>query len=612
MWFIHVIKSGSKFSGIALVGYLILLGSCTHPETGIQPVIHKKLIKAIDLFSTENCNDEILTLLVKLPDHEITSDEILLKKIFIAAGLCESGKVDSAYVVIEQVDSNSLINNPFLLFWHRSIMGLILFRKDELSKAYTLLCQPEKYVFDESAVGLRKRILGRIALAMNDYKQCLDWLLQSSQHFNNAGRIKSVAINEKMIGRCYMLIENYSEAIDHFKKAETALLTCNDELELFYVYVNILDYHLKLNHIEEAKQYIGYAQVIGNKFRDDNLHILIYNNLGQVALAENKPDEAILNFKLALFYCKTFKAIRSEVVANIGLADAMIQLGKPDVGVGYSQRAMNLAINSGQKLLCQMAYQNLARCYYNLDKALAFNYLNKAVQYGDSIQKKSGEVYEAFCQMKTELDHSLSNINQIKRIEKNRFFLFLGSISVLIIITLFLGKVYFSKYLYYRAHIERLRKENELVESVKGPIKTANEIGIKLSEEKIALLTQELNRLMEKERIYRNPTLTLHTVAEKLNTNREYLSQVINNVIGKNFIEYINDYRIEDAKEILAQQTTQKTKILNIAAIANSVGFKNTSTFNPIFKRATGFTPSEYKKALENTSELANPENIIL
>lgn len=590
---------------------LILVVACQSASTK-KKRIHVELTKAIDLFYNENRNEELLDLLSTLPDSRITSFEMQLRKIFMAAGLCELGRIDSAYTLITKVDKASLSGDLGLQFWQRSIMGLILFRKNELAQAYPLLDQPGSYAYDESAIGLNKRIMGRIALAMNDYKQCLDWMMQSSRHFANAGRAKSVAINEKMIGRCYMLIENYPEAISHFKKAEAELLICPDELELFYVYINVLDYNLKLGHINEARRYAALAEAIGEKFTDDNLSVLISNNLGEIALAENKYDEAIRNFHQALAYCQKVKAPRSEVVANIGLSKAFNRQGRLAEAGGYAQNALVLAKASGQNPLCLMASQNLANFYTSSDKISAFTYLDMANHYRDSAKIASADVYQAFCKVKTELDESKANLELLKRKRQNGFLMFLGFVGLITLTAYYGFRQYFSNYYKFPLQTGLANSEVELPVPAKNQVKPCIANGLKISDEKIALLTQELARVMEKEKVYCNPELSLNLLAEKINTNREYLSQVINNVIGKNFIEYINDYRIEDAKVILAQQITQKTRILNIAAIANSVGFKNTSTFNPIFKRATGFTPSEYKKALENASELANPENIIL
>jgi AraC-like DNA-binding protein len=340
--------------------------------------------------------------------------------------------------------------------------------------------------------------------------------------------------------------------------------------------------------------------------------VLVSNNLGEIALAENNYDEAIRNFLQGLMYSQKAKATRSEVVANIGLSKAFEREGRLDEARNYAQNAMVLAKVTGQNPLCLMASQNLVNFYKSSDKTLAFAYLDMANRYRDSVKIASADVYQAFCKVKTELDQSIAKLERLKQKQQNDFLMFLGIVGLVTLTAYFGFKQYYSSYYKFSLDARLAIPEVELPVQMRNQVKPCIANGLKISEDKIALLTQELIRMMEKEKAYCNPELSLNLLAEKINTNREYLSQVINNVIGKNFIDYINEYRIEDAKLILAEQITQKTRILNIAAIANSVGFKNTSTFNPVFKKATGYTPSDYKKALENASGLANSENIIL
>jgi len=70
-----------------------------------------------------------------------------------------------------------------------------------------------------------------------------------------------------------------------------------------------------------------------------------------------------------------------------------------------------------------------------------------------------------------------------------------------------------------------------------------------------------------------------------------HLSQVINQQSGKNFFKFINEYRVEEAKRLLTDQSTQKYTIL---AIAYDCGFNSKSSFNTIFKQYTGKTPSDF------------------
>jgi len=102
----------------------------------------------------------------------------------------------------------------------------------------------------------------------------------------------------------------------------------------------------------------------------------------------------------------------------------------------------------------------------------------------------------------------------------------------------------------------------------------------------------KLEGLMRSERLYRDEQVRLDTLAEKLGVSRNSVSQVINKT-GMNFFEYINSWRIEEAKKLLSETSKQE---LNIIEIAYEVGFNNKVSFNKFFKKSTGLTPSEFRK----------------
>lgn len=116
-----------------------------------------------------------------------------------------------------------------------------------------------------------------------------------------------------------------------------------------------------------------------------------------------------------------------------------------------------------------------------------------------------------------------------------------------------------------------------------------------LSDETAGQYLQSLLRLMEEKKIYRNSSLTLTELSEELSVSPHNLSEVINTKLRKNFYDFVNGYRLEEAKKDLADRSKQHLKILSIAFDA---GFNSKATFNTLFKEQTGVTPSEYRKKL--------------
>jgi AraC-like DNA-binding protein len=108
-------------------------------------------------------------------------------------------------------------------------------------------------------------------------------------------------------------------------------------------------------------------------------------------------------------------------------------------------------------------------------------------------------------------------------------------------------------------------------------------------------LKNRLLHFMENSKPYREPELTLTSLAKQINMGRNQLSEIINSSMECNFYDFINRFRVEDVKEKLTQSSNQNFTLL---AIAFDAGFPSKSTFNTVFKKFTGLTPSEYKKGL--------------
>jgi AraC-like DNA-binding protein len=100
-----------------------------------------------------------------------------------------------------------------------------------------------------------------------------------------------------------------------------------------------------------------------------------------------------------------------------------------------------------------------------------------------------------------------------------------------------------------------------------------------------------LDNYLEKEKPFLNNDFKLNDLAVVLGTNRQYLSQIINENYNKNFYTLINEYRIKEAIKMFSEE---KHKQLSIMGVASSVGFNSKSTFNTLFKKYTGKTPSKY------------------
>lgn len=106
---------------------------------------------------------------------------------------------------------------------------------------------------------------------------------------------------------------------------------------------------------------------------------------------------------------------------------------------------------------------------------------------------------------------------------------------------------------------------------------------------------EELIHLMQAESYYKNNQLSLNDLAEALAIHPNYLSQIINEKENKSFYDFVNAFRIEEFKRLIAIPENQQFTLLTLAY---DCGFNSKSSFNRNFKKATGQTPSQYANSI--------------
>jgi AraC-like DNA-binding protein len=100
---------------------------------------------------------------------------------------------------------------------------------------------------------------------------------------------------------------------------------------------------------------------------------------------------------------------------------------------------------------------------------------------------------------------------------------------------------------------------------------------------------------MEKDKLYLNGKLSIQEVSAKINIPRQYISEVLNEHMDTNFQDFINKYRVE---EFIKRLKNNQNKHFTLLGIAVDVGFNSKSSFNAIFKKSKGLTPTQFKKNL--------------
>ncbi|WP_136951323.1 AraC family transcriptional regulator [Flavobacterium sp. ASW18X] len=138
------------------------------------------------------------------------------------------------------------------------------------------------------------------------------------------------------------------------------------------------------------------------------------------------------------------------------------------------------------------------------------------------------------------------------------------------------------------------------IQATQTPVKKDKYKNSALTPDMSNILKEQLLAKMESEQPFLDSAISLTNLAKTLNTDRYSLSQVINENFSKNFYEFINDYRIAFAQNILEKE---KDKEIVVSDLIFQVGFNNKVSFYKAFKKRTGKTPLEYHKQLKHKTK---------
>jgi AraC-like DNA-binding protein len=149
-----------------------------------------------------------------------------------------------------------------------------------------------------------------------------------------------------------------------------------------------------------------------------------------------------------------------------------------------------------------------------------------------------------------------------------------------------------SMLIYAMGYLKLRRPEAEIAERNEQPARKYEKST--LTPERSERYLERLLTFMKNEKPFIDGDLTIQKLAERLSIPSNHLSQTINERLGQTFSDFVNSYRVEEAKRRLRDPAFSH---LSVLGIAEEVGFNSKSSFNSVFKKHTNMTPSEFRSA---------------
>ena len=396
----------------------------------------------------------------------------------------------------------------------------------------------------------------------------------------------------------------------------------NNDPYLIYCGAISMARNLCLNRkMEEAWRYTREADRLSKRYDFKNRSD-IYNTYGEIALEAGDYMKAGLYYEQAIRE-HGFSQAAYVVSTYVGYGRALIAQKKYKSALEKLQIGKEISEKNITSLFRREVYLLLSACYDRLGEPKeALEYYKKYTAESFRLYNEDKERTEKELMVRYETEKrnkELAQKNMLLQKEQNRVMALVGITFVVLIVVLLFYINYRRKNRLYkqivRESVDWLAKERQFSKRIAEQEKQLQELigkagavdggrysGSSLNKDSQQELFGRLERLMQNDQVYKNSLFTREKMAELLGTNRTYLSQTINEQTGLTFTHYMNKYRIEEARRILADPQDDTP----IKAIAADLGFSSVTTFYTLFKAVVQMSPDQYRKHArslrENTS----------
>ena len=393
----------------------------------------------------------------------------------------------------------------------------------------------------------------------------------------------------------------------------------NNDPYLIYCGAISMARNLCLNRkMEEAWRYTREADRLSKRYDFKNRSD-IYNTYGEIALEAGDYMKAGLYYEQAIRE-HGFSQAAYVVSTYVGYGRALIAQKKDKSALEKLQIGKEISEKNITSLFRREVYLLLSACYDRLGEPKeALEYYKKYTAESFRLYNEDKERTEKELMVRYETEKrnkELAQKNMLLQKEQNRVMALVGITFVVLIVVLLFYINYRRKNRLYkqivRESVDWLAKERQFSKRIAEQEKQLQELigkagavdggrysGSSLNKDSQQELFGRLERLMQNDQVYKNSLFTREKMAELLGTNRTYLSQTINEQTGLTFTHYMNKYRIEEARRILADPQDDTP----IKAIAADLGFSSVTTFYTLFKAVVQMSPDQYRKHARSLRE---------
>ncbi|MBU2650648.1 MAG: tetratricopeptide repeat protein [Bacteroidetes bacterium] len=434
--------------------------------------------------------------------------------------------------------------------------------------------------------------IGIIYSQMGDYRSGLNYFIRSLEIDRQSGDIRLIASDYNNIGNTYMNSDSLEAALKCYFKAYAYCRDMTDSSLLYSVLGNISNIYLMQEIFDSALYYAERSVMISWKAKNLNDLAVGLNNYGLIYYKMGQYPNALMYYDSALAVMEHIHATGRQAGTLKNIANVWLKLGQPVRAIETGLQAYVQAVKGEMSEDKAEIAKVLSEAYEaNGEPLQALKYYKLERKISDSLNHREREAELSQLMIRHEVNEKQWEIRNLE--EKNRIYfsrnlmLIILLVSLLVLLILLLWR----NHKLVKAHRLLVEKQQDLVERGVMIGKSRRPRTGLCNHEAGTELISRLQTVLESEKAYLDPGLSLDILAARLNTNKNVLSGLINNHFSRNFNTLINEYRVNEVLRLFAENAHEN---LTLEAIASDAGFSNRVTFYNAFKKVTGVSPSFY------------------
>ncbi len=417
------------------------------------------------------------------------------------------------------------------------------------------------------------------------------------------------------LANLYTRIEEYEKAIEIAKKSLDSINSDTDRFQMMKasLFNSLGISYSRLEQLDDAL--LSYYNVYDTCKEIEAGHgeMTALNNIALIYRKQKNYEKAIEFCERVLQTIKPGEYLRTEAMTLLNVSVSYIALGNIKKAIDYLSRSKAIASENGFKKIEMDCHLYLAEAY-----AAKEDYKKSYEEQAKYDKFRDNEFKEIATTSKEDLKQDLNKKIEAKQqaivtantTKKKILIASIISILVLVILLFFLLK----RRNRIIAQKEQLVTENEILDrentTLKVKLRTLSETKqsqrsvsknprSKTTYTKLSLTKMQhegymeaILDFMEQKKPYLDFEISQSRLAKQLNMSTHHLTEVLSVSFEKNFYDFINLYRVNEAKNIISSSEYNDMKMLSVGYQA---GFKSKTSFNRVFKKHTSMTPSEYR-----------------